>query len=112
MGANPRNQELLSAFVQRMGYEAVRADDLDAVDDILDHRLNIKIALVDVTGFDQGVWQRCARLHGQGIPLLVISPKQSAAIRKMSFSHGAQAVLVKPLGMRELADMIHGFMQA
>jgi DNA-binding response OmpR family regulator len=41
----------------------------------------------------------------------VISPKQSAAVRKLSFAHGAQTVLEKPLAMRELADAIHSLMQ-
>jgi DNA-binding response OmpR family regulator len=112
VGSNPRNQELLSEFIERLGYGVIRADTLGAVDQVLDDRRNVRFALVDITGFDPSVWERCARLHSLDIPLLVISPKQSNAVRKMGFSHGARTVLEKPLVMRELADTIHGFMQA
>lgn len=111
VGCNARNQELLSDFIKRLGYHVVRGDDLTALDSTLDECQSVRFALVDITGFDQGVWQRCARLHGLDIPLLVISPKQSAAVRKMGFAHGASSILEKPLVMRELADIIHGFIR-
>jgi len=112
VGSNFRNQELLSEFIERLGYGVTRVDDLAAMDQVLDDHQNIRFALVDITGFDQNVWERCVRLHSLDIPLLVISPKQSLAVRKMGFSHGARTILEKPLVMRELADTIHGFMRA
>lgn len=111
VGSNARNQELLSDFIGRLGYEAVRADTLEILDTILDSHLPVRFALVDITGFDQKIWDRCARLHGLDIPLLLISSKQSIAVRKLAIAHGAQTVMEKPLIMRELADTIHGFMQ-
>lgn len=111
VGSNPRNQELLAAFIGRLGYEVLRADTLAELDGVLDDPQSVRFTLVDITGFDQGVWDRCARLHALDIPLLVISPRQSSAVRQLSFAHGARTVLEKPLAMRELADTIHGFMR-
>lgn len=112
VGGNARNQKLLADFIKKLGYETIRADTLEILDSILDGAPEAGFALVDISGFDETVWNRCARLHKMDIPLLLISPKQSAAVRKLGFAHGAQTVLEKPLVMRELADTIHGFMRA
>lgn len=55
-----------------------------------------------VSGFDPGIWARCARLREKNIPLFIISPKHSAAIQQESATSGARGVLVKPLVVREL----------
>lgn len=112
VGNNVKNQELLTAFIARLGYSTLRADTLDALTQILDEAQPFRFALVDVTGFDQAIWECCARLHARDIPLLIISPRQSVAVRRLSYAHGAQTVMEKPLIMRELADAIRGFMQA
>ena len=112
VGSNSRNQELLETFVARLGYKAVRADSLAMLDSLLDEACPLRFALVDITGFDAQIWERCARLHVRDIPLLVISAKQSDVVRRMGYAHGAQSVMEKPLMMQELADTIHGFMQA
>lgn len=112
VGGNLRNQELLTQFIERLGHQALRADSLAALDQILAENHAVRFALVDITGFDQGIWERCTSLHRRDIPLLVISPRQSAAVTKLSFAHGAQSIMVKPLVMRELAEAIRGFMEA
>ncbi len=112
VGSNPQNQELLTVFIARLGYESVRADTLDALTHFLDSGEPLRFALVDITGFDQTIWERCARLHARDIPLLIISPRQSATVRQLGYAHGAQTIMEKPLEMRALADAIHGFMQA
>lgn len=112
VGSNPRNQELLAAFIARLGYASVRADTLEALTQYLDNGDPLRFALVDITGFDETIWERCARLHARDIPLLIISPRQSATVRQLGYAHGAQTIMEKPLEMRELADAIHSFMQA
>lgn len=110
VGSNPRNQALLEAFILRLGYVCVRADTLAELAQILDSGTSLRFALIDITGFGPEIWDHCARLHARDIALLVISPRQSAAVRRLSFEHGAQTVMEKPLVMRELADAVHGFM--
>ncbi len=112
VGSNARNQDLLAAFIHRLGYAILRADTLAMLTQLLDDAQPLRFALVDITGFDATIWECCARLHARDIPLLIISPRQSAAMRQLAFAHGAQTIMEKPLVMRELADAIRGFMQA
>ncbi|HHY58951.1 MAG TPA: response regulator [Chloroflexi bacterium] len=112
VGSNARNQDLLAAFIHRLGYAILRADTLAMLTQLLDDAQPLRFALVDITGFDAAIWECCARLHARDIPLLIISPRQSAAMRQLAFTHGAQTIMEKPLVMRELADAIRGFMQA
>ena len=65
------------------------------------------MALIDISGFDRTIWQYCEQLREKGIPLLVISPRESATITQEGITHGARSVLVKPLVMKELLILIH-----
>lgn len=106
VGSNPRNLELLERFLAGLGYATVRTATMEVLDQTLDQNDKLDLALVDITGFDQSIWSRCARLHTANIPLLIISPRQSAAIQQESALHGAHGLLVKPLVMRELSTLI------
>ncbi|GAB4182382.1 MAG: hypothetical protein Fur006_18170 [Coleofasciculaceae cyanobacterium] len=66
----------------------------------------VGVALVDISGFDRSIWKYCERLRELKIPFLVLSPKQSAAIRQESLAHGAQSMLVKPLAVQELLAIL------
>lgn len=70
------------------------------------------MAVLDITGFNQSVWERCERLNRLDIPLLLISPRLSASVRELGISHGARSMMEKPLLMRERAETIHGFMRS
>lgn len=112
VGSNPRNQELLVEFIAKLGYTTLRADTLEVLDTLLDEAPQAAFALVDITGFGNGIWSRCARLHEIDIPLLLIAPKQSLVLKQLGFAHGAQTILEKPVGMRELAAAIRGFLHS
>ena len=105
-GTNARNLDLLSMFLHGRGYRSRSALGLAELDRALDADPALTLALVDITGFDAAIWQRCRRLHEQGIRLLVIAPRSCAQTQRASLSHGAQGMLVKPLVMRELAALI------
>jgi hypothetical protein len=42
------------------------------------------LALVDITGFDRTIWERCEGLRHHKIPFLVLSPRQSASIQQVT----------------------------
>ncbi|UFS71390.1 response regulator [Geomonas sp. RF6] len=111
VGSNRRNQDILFNFITSLGYAVSRADSLEDLDAALTTGCQSGFALVDITGFDRAIWERCTRLNADDIPLLVISPRQSSEVTKLGIAHGAQSVLAKPLVMRELADTIRGFMK-
>ncbi len=103
---NRRNLELLAGFLEKEGYETIAVSELEELDRALQHDSPVNLALIDVAGFDRTVWKRCEALRAANIPFLVISPRQSAALRQMSLEHGAEGVLVKPLAVRELLGLI------
>jgi DNA-binding response OmpR family regulator len=108
---NRRNLELLSQFLGQEGYQTRTASSLEEVDQLLDQADEIRLALVDIGGFDRRIWERCQRLREQHIPFLVLSPKQSAALQQASVSAGARGMLVKPLVVRDLLGLIRSLLE-
>src|SRR2546430_1284352 len=108
---NPRNLELLSQFLGQAGYQTILATGMEEFDQAMASGEEIELALVDIAGFDSRIWECCKRLRDRNIPLLIISPKQSAAIQQTSLAHGAQSVLIKPLVVRELLGIMRSLLE-
>lgn len=107
----PRNTELLVEFLQRQGYAAQGATNLNDLDRLLDDGADISLALLDISGLNSGLWSRCERLQTLGIPFLIISPRQSAVVERESLVHGARGTLTKPLVMRELTALVKALLK-
>jgi len=108
---NSRNQELLERFLVREGYQVCQAADLNEFAMALERDGDLKLALVDIAGFDSAVWNYCEQLRDRGIPFLVISPRQAAALQEESIAHGARGLLTKPLAVRELLCLIRSLIE-
>ena len=108
---NQRNLELLADFLQKAGYDTIRASSTEQVSQVIHDNLPVALALVDISGFDRTIWQYCEQLHAKEIPLLVLSPRQSSAIQQESLAHGARGMLVKPLVARELIALVHSLIE-
>ena len=106
---NLRNLELMKTFLQQHGYCIETANTLEQVDQLLNNR-PIALALIDIPGFDRGIWERCERLRDARIPFLVICSPQQTGIEADSYRHGAQNTLTKPLLQRQLLGMIKGLL--
>ncbi|MFN8467558.1 MAG: response regulator [Caldilineaceae bacterium] len=106
-----RNLELLAQFLSQAGYQVLAEYDLDESSRVLDAHAEIGLALINLSGFDRRIWDLCEQVRTKGMPLLVISPKQSVAIELESRAHGAQGVLTKPLVVRELLALIHRLLE-
>ncbi|HEU5381540.1 MAG TPA: response regulator [Ktedonobacteraceae bacterium] len=107
---NQRNLDLLSDFLSKAGYIICAAGTLEAFDHALAED-SIVVALVDITGFDSGVWERCEQLRRKKKPFLVVSTRQSAAIQQASISHGARGVMIKPLVVKELINLVQSMLE-
>jgi DNA-binding response OmpR family regulator len=105
--SNRINLDLLSHQLDREGFETIRTACLEDLSYALKNRANISLALVDVSGFDQSIWPYCERLRLYRIPFIVISPQRSHLTQRESTKYGASALLVKPLGVREMMEAIH-----
>ncbi len=103
---NRRNLDLLAQFLGKAGYAVAAASDMETFTQTLNERDDIRLALVDITGFDRHIWEPCETLRQKGIPLLIISPKLSSAIQQEGIRRGARGVLAKPLATGELLGLI------
>ncbi|MBD2069047.1 response regulator [Leptolyngbya sp. FACHB-671] len=108
---NRRNLELLTQVLTQQGYQVLTKISLEEVEETLNTPTTIKLALVDISGFDASVWSLCQRLREQGIPFLVISPRQQAAVQQASIANGALGLLGKPLIMREFLQLIQNLLK-
>lgn len=108
---NRSNLKLLAHFLGENGFQALGVSSLEEFDQALAVENKIALALVDITGFDRSIWERCELLRNQSIPMIVISPKQSATIRQETLAHGADSLLVKPVVTRELLGVIRHLLE-
>ena len=107
VNSNRANLELLSQQLGKEGYETLSASSLEELDQALRQRKEIALGLIDISGFDQRIWERCEALRKARIPYIVISPQRSPLIQRESIKHGANCLLVKPLGIKELLEHIY-----
>ncbi len=107
LDSNQTNLELLSQQLIKEGYETISVASLEELDHAIRERKKIALGLIDISGLDQRIWERCEALREAKIPFIVISPQRSPLIQRDSMKHGASGLLVKPLGMRELMEYIH-----
>lgn len=106
VGSSRSDAEDLGQSLNREGYETSTASSLAELDEIIRSRERIRLVLVDISGLDKTVWERCAQLQSVRIPLVVIAPQRSPAVQQESIRCGAGGVLVKPISARELTEHI------
>ena len=104
---NRSNLEQLAQQLKEEGYVTVGASSLEEMDIAIEGQESIKLALLDLAGFDDSIWERCDRMHEARIPFIVIMPQRSPSIQRDSMKHGANGLLIKPLGIKELIEHIH-----
>lgn len=108
---NRRNLELLNKFLAKENYQTISASSLEELDRILNQSSKIQLVLLDISGFNSSIWERCERIKNRQIPFLVISPRQNAVIQQASLAHGAKNMLIKPLAIREFLSLIKSFLE-
>lgn len=107
VNANQSELELLAKELEHEGYVTFSASNLDELDGVIEGRESIKLAIIDLTGFDNGIWERCEQLREAKIPFILIAPQRSPGIQRDSMKCGASGLLVKPLGIKELVEHLH-----
>jgi CheY-like chemotaxis protein len=105
--SNQADLGLMSQQLGKEGYDTLNAASLEELDEKLHMNKNIALGLIDLSGFDQRIWERCDTLHKAKIPYIVISPQRSPLVQRESMKHGASCLLVKPLGIRDLLEYIY-----
>ena len=104
--SNRSNLELLTHDLGQEGYDVQGAASLQELDEIIGKGKRPALALIDLSGFDESIWEHCDQLRKARVPFIVVSPQRSPAVQRESIKHGASGLLVKPLGTCELLDYI------
>ena len=107
VNANQSELEMLAKELEEEGYVTAGASSLEEIDSAIEKQENIKLALLDLAGFDKSIWEHSGWLHEAKIPFIAIAPQRSPGIQRDSMKHGANCLLVKPLGIKELIEHIH-----
>lgn len=108
---NRRNLEILAQFLNKAGYNSLGVSGLEEFEQVLTQRADdIKLVLVDISGFDSSIWQLCQRLRTLDIAFLIVSPRHSASMAQTSLNYGARSMLVKPLVIKELLGSIRSLL--
>ncbi|HEU65949.1 MAG TPA: response regulator [Chloroflexi bacterium] len=105
--SNRSNLELLSQQLGQAGYETLAAASLEELDEAIQGKEKFALSLIDISGFDRHIWERCEALHKAETPCIVISPQRSPSVQRESMKHGASGLLVKPLDFKELLEHVH-----
>jgi DNA-binding response OmpR family regulator len=105
--SNRSNLEHLSQLLEQEGYEMLTAASLEELDKAIQRKERIALSLIDISGFDKRIWERCEELHKAKTPFIVVSAQRSFTIQRHSMKHGASGLLVKPLDFKDLLEYIH-----
>jgi DNA-binding NtrC family response regulator len=99
--------ELLAKHLKDEGYEIVTAASIPELVTAIEKEGKISLAVVDMSAFDQTVWQHLEKLNNSKVPFIVISPGRSPSIQRDSLKHGASGLFTKGLHFKELLEHIH-----
>ncbi|MCX7823306.1 MAG: response regulator [Syntrophobacterales bacterium] len=97
LDSNRKNLELIDQLLSRGGYQVIKISNLEEADRIIEESSCIELALVDISGFGEAIWERCKRLHSLNIPFLIISPRYNPEIQRSGIKYGARGILPKPI---------------
>jgi DNA-binding response OmpR family regulator len=103
---NAQNLALLKDQLHRQGYQSLVATTVGEFGKSLEADGRIKLALVDLTGFDASIWPLCDRLREAHTPLLMLAARKNSVVDETGRAHGASSVLQKPVGVQELVGLI------
>jgi len=102
----PKNADLLCKFLQKQEFSCLSAADYSRMDELIDKGTKIDAVIMDVTGFDEKIWNRCKKFTQKNIPFLILSANPHKNIKKEGVKQGAKAVMGKPVIMKEFLEMI------
>jgi len=113
VACNQRNLDLLAQFLSKTGYKTHSIRNLQALALLFESSLAYGLAMVDISGFEHGIWQHCKALSSKGVPLVVIAPQVHQHVQYIGLAHGAKSVMFKPLvGKHLLATVGELFVEA
>lgn len=102
---------VISRFLEKLNITPLKAQKFDDINLFLEKGHNIRLALIDIMGFDSKIWDYCKMLRDKNIPMLIISPGDSRQAINASYVLGVMHVFKKPVIMHELSSFIKAFIR-
>jgi hypothetical protein len=62
---------------------------------------------VDMSAFDQSIWEQLDKLSSSKVPFIVVSPERSPSVQRDSLKHGASGLFTRGLHLNDLLEHIH-----
>lgn len=100
------NRKVIGEFLESQRFSVLPASSETEIDDYIVDKVDIKLALVDVSGLGAQVWRICEKLQKSTIPFIVLSPPQAFQKSSNSIAYGALSVLQKPLAKQSLLELL------
>ncbi len=69
---NPVNIAMLGKVFSNYHYACTGVSGYEVLDEALAGVASYDIVLMDVAGFDPGIWERCKVIHSAGVPFLIL----------------------------------------
>jgi CheY-like chemotaxis protein len=104
--SNPANLALMRDMLEQSGFRIAAADTPAGIEEALRSVPHCRTALLDSSGFGTDFWDACKLLHSHHIPFVVVFPQVTNPKRHADLSHGASAVLSKPLTRQQLLSVL------
>jgi DNA-binding response OmpR family regulator len=104
---NQKNAELIGNALYKFGFICSSASNYVTLDNALEKNDLFDIVLMDITGFDAEIWERCKKIHQLHIPLLILSAKPSAALQQHGMRYGARGIVSKPVILNDFVKLIY-----
>ncbi|MFQ3293136.1 MAG: DNA-binding response OmpR family regulator [Halobacteriales archaeon] len=104
-----RDRELLTEFLEDIGYETRTARGFEEFDRLLTEVTGEQVGLgvFDIDGFTEAVWERSKDLSAEDTSVLILTGNNPERVRKEALSHGADSIVEKPVRKAELESTIH-----
>lgn len=109
---SPAQVKLMQGFLEHEGYQPVGLNDPRRVEETI-HTVRPSVILLDVVMPERNGFQVCRELKGstefQGIPVIMVTSKDSSSDKYWGEQQGADAYVTKPFTKDELLRAIRRF---
>lgn len=106
LARNTANRTQLAGLLEDEGLHVHEASGLQQASELFAKTPGFVLAIVDIGGLTPEVWTLCKELTSGGVPVVVITGKQSEEIQDATLRAGVHSVLEKPIRKANLKALI------
>lgn len=103
---NNNNFQLLEQLLKKYNIVCEGISDYEFFEKKINEIFNYKVVLIDITGFDNKIWEFCKMLYTKNIPFILLSGLQLNLVRKYEVGFRAYAIMQKPILIKDFLTTI------